>query len=316
MVKLSVFVACPYTLFPLPDYKKAFEAVAKAYPVTFTFADERITNQQILAKISNYIREHDISLFDITGWNPNVALELGIAVGMNRKYFILLNTYIDNREAPSDIRGIERIHYASNQELEAKVSILLSQELPNKQDRSESAFDSIKDNIARVLADNKGIGIGRIAELTQQDKAIVQSVVRAMVQSGGLKTTGAKKGTVYYPPDTDLRTVRRGPNSNQELKAKVSILLSQELPNKQDRSESAFDSIRDNIKDNIARVLADNKGIGLGRIAELTQQDKAIIQSVVKAMVQSGDLKTTGAKKGTVYYPPDTDLRTVRRGPK
>jgi hypothetical protein len=46
----------------------------KAYPVTFKFADEQITNQYILAKISNYIREHDISLFDITEWNPNVAL--------------------------------------------------------------------------------------------------------------------------------------------------------------------------------------------------------------------------------------------------
>jgi hypothetical protein len=138
--------------------------------------------------------------------------ELGIAVGMGRKYFILLNTYVDkNREAPSDIRGIERIHYTSNQELEAKVSILLKHELPNEQDRSESAFESIKDNIVRVLTDNKGIGLGRIAELAQQDKAIfiVQSVVRAMVQSGDLKTTGAKKGTVYYPRDTDLRTVRR-----------------------------------------------------------------------------------------------------------
>ncbi len=199
MAKLSVFVACPYTLFPLPDYKKVFEAVAKAYPVTFKFADQQITNQHILTKITNYIRDHDISLFDITGWNPNVALELGIAVGMGRKYFILLNTHYDkNREAPSDIRGIERIQYASNQELEAKMSILLKQELPDKQDRSESAFDSIKSNILQVLTDNQGIGLSKISELAHEDKAIVQSVVRAMVQSGDLKTEGAKKGTVYY----------------------------------------------------------------------------------------------------------------------
>jgi hypothetical protein len=199
MPKMTVFVACPYMLFPIEDYKKVFETIAKGYHVTFKFADEQITSQHILTKISNYIREHDISLFDITGWNPNVALELGIAVGMGRKYFILLNTHIDvNKEAPSDIRGIERIQYTSNQELEAKMAILIKQELPNNQDRSESAFESIKSNITKVLGDNLGIGIIKISELARQDKAIVQSVVRAMVQSGDLRTQGQRKGTVYY----------------------------------------------------------------------------------------------------------------------
>ena len=37
MAVLNVFVACPYMLFPLDDYKKTFETVAKAYPVAFKF---------------------------------------------------------------------------------------------------------------------------------------------------------------------------------------------------------------------------------------------------------------------------------------
>jgi hypothetical protein len=87
MAKLGVFVACPYTLFPLSDYKKVFETVAKTFPVVFKFADEQITNQHILTKVSNYIREHGISLLDINGWNPNVALELGISGGAGEEVF-------------------------------------------------------------------------------------------------------------------------------------------------------------------------------------------------------------------------------------
>src|ERR1700733_12743038 len=130
MTRLSIFVACPYLLFPLDDYKKVFQSVAKAYDIGFKFADEQITSQHVLTKVTNYIRDHNFSLFDITGWNPNVALELGIAVGLGRRYFILLNTKLD-KDAPSDIKGIDRIQYASNVELEAKLKLLIKQELPD-----------------------------------------------------------------------------------------------------------------------------------------------------------------------------------------
>jgi hypothetical protein len=67
MAQLKVFVACPYTIFPLDDYKKVFQAVGRSYDISFKFADEQITSQFILDKITNYIRDHDFSLFDITG---------------------------------------------------------------------------------------------------------------------------------------------------------------------------------------------------------------------------------------------------------
>jgi hypothetical protein len=168
------------------------------------------TSQHIFTKIFNYIRDHDISLFDITGWNPNVALELGLAVGMSKRYFILLNTHMDpNKEAPSDIRGIDRIQYASNQELEAKMKILVTQELPDLQTKSESVFESIKKRIAEVLKVNEGIGLSKISGLAGEDRTIVQSVLKAMVQSGDLKTRGETRGTKYYTGNFDLRTIRR-----------------------------------------------------------------------------------------------------------
>jgi hypothetical protein len=59
MARLNVFVACPYMLFPLDDYKKVFEEIGRLYDVNFAFANEQITNQHVLSKILNYIRDFD-----------------------------------------------------------------------------------------------------------------------------------------------------------------------------------------------------------------------------------------------------------------
>lgn len=208
MSALSIFVACPYTLFPMDDYKKVFEKVARNLGVSFKFADEQITNQFILKKISDYIRNHDFSLFDITGWNPNVALELGIAVGLDKAYFILLNTKIETNEVPSDIKGIDRIQYSSNSELEAKLILLVKQKLPVNQPKSDSIFSDIENRIILSLDTHPGLGINKLSELVSEDKVLIQSVVRSMLDGGKIKKKGQKKGTKYYTKDTDLRKLR------------------------------------------------------------------------------------------------------------
>ncbi len=208
MAQLTVFVACPYMLFPLDDYKAVFAAVRKAYDVEFRFADEQITNKHVLLKITNYIRDADISLFDITGWNPNVALELGIAVGLGRRHFILLNHKLDqNKEVPSDIKSIDRIQYSSNAELETKLIILIKQELPQLSSRSDSTFETLKVRITEALASAPDLNLVRLADAVSEDRTLIQSTVKTMVASGELKTRGQTRGMTYYTAETDLRTV-------------------------------------------------------------------------------------------------------------
>jgi DNA-binding MarR family transcriptional regulator len=66
--------------------------------------------------MKNNIAKSDYSIFDLSNWNPNVALELGLAEGLKKKpqknYYILLNTK-RSKEVPSDIRGIQRLEYTS-----------------------------------------------------------------------------------------------------------------------------------------------------------------------------------------------------------
>lgn len=113
----QVFIAYSYNLYPKADYRKVYQEIAKAFEVNFVFADEKVTSLHILQKIANYIRSSQFGIYDISGWNPNVTLELGLAFGLTERAFIALNpskTRVE--EVPSDLRGMDRIQYLSYSE--------------------------------------------------------------------------------------------------------------------------------------------------------------------------------------------------------
>lgn len=210
MAKLKIFVACPYMLFPLDDYKAVFTKISRSYDVEFSFANEQITNKHVLAKIEGYIEGANFSLFDITGWNPNVTLELGIAIGRRKKYFLLLNQKIEaHKDVPSDIKGIDRIEYTSNTELHSKLIILINQEMPTQSVSTRISFKSLQAKITRTLKNNPGLTIAKLSEAVSGDRNLLQSMIRTMVTNGDLKTRGQRKGTTYYSADTDMRTIPR-----------------------------------------------------------------------------------------------------------
>jgi hypothetical protein len=45
-------------------------------------------------------------------WNANVSLELGLAEGLGKDYYILVNSK-QSKDVPSDVRGLQRIEYSS-----------------------------------------------------------------------------------------------------------------------------------------------------------------------------------------------------------
>jgi hypothetical protein len=62
------------------------------------------------------IMKSDFAIFDLSDWNPNVALELGLSQSLRKKpskpYYIVLNTNRSD-DVPADIRGIQRLEYTS-----------------------------------------------------------------------------------------------------------------------------------------------------------------------------------------------------------
>ena len=107
----SVFVACEYSP---PSAFKSFRDALQRVPLEFHYADSAIRTAHVLERIRRGIDRCDYSLFDITNWNANVTLELGLAAGLNKDYYILFKPGRGKKsEPPSDIKGLQRIQYAT-----------------------------------------------------------------------------------------------------------------------------------------------------------------------------------------------------------
>lgn len=195
----QIFVAYSYKLYPKDDYRKIYKSLEKAFDVKFIFADEKISSLHILQKIVNYIRESKFSIFDISGWNPNVTLEFGLALGMNERSFIIVNpekTTIN--DVPSDLKGVDRIEYLSYTILEDQLAELLSQELPPlKTPNADSFLDDLRGNILKIINDGSEIGVSDIAKILNVSSDIIQVAIKPMIDVN-IAATGRRRGTKYH----------------------------------------------------------------------------------------------------------------------
>lgn len=127
----KVFVAYSYRLYPGDEYRAVFSGVGEKHGVDFVYADTQVGSKQLLEKIEQMIRGSTFAIFDISDWNPNVTLELGIARGIGHPYFIAIDPSKSTGgipEAPSDLRGLDRIQYDSMEALDAGLSRLIEQQ--------------------------------------------------------------------------------------------------------------------------------------------------------------------------------------------
>src|ERR1035437_7241460 len=105
----TVFVGCPYSRpFDFPKFK----STCSRLPIAWYYADTNLRSKHLLSILTTYIQAVDYCIFDVSFWNPNVSLELGMAEGLGKDYYILVN-HTQSKGVPSDINGIQRIEYSS-----------------------------------------------------------------------------------------------------------------------------------------------------------------------------------------------------------
>jgi hypothetical protein len=202
-----VFVAYPYEK-SKADYRAAFSEVGKEFDVTFVYADERITNKQILDKIKGMIEEAAFSIFDITTWNPNVSLELGIAVGLEEDYYILFDPTADQSDVPSELGGIDRLQYQDYATLKDELTRLLEQQYgaPSDEESAEGSqgedfnahIERLRGEVPSIVEADPGIQMGGIASKLGIQVEFAQSISRPLVEAGELETRGARRGMRYF----------------------------------------------------------------------------------------------------------------------
>jgi predicted nucleotide-binding protein len=116
----KVFVAHPFRDFTVDDFRATLDRVLADCGLKPIYADEVIKSGHILAKICRQIQTTRFGIYDITNWNPNVTLELGLAFGLRQPTLLLLDTR-HSQSVPSDLSGFDRIEYNSMQKLEAEL---------------------------------------------------------------------------------------------------------------------------------------------------------------------------------------------------
>lgn len=195
----QVFVAYSYRDYPKDDYRRVFKDLEEKYEVTFIFADEKITNMHIMKKIETFIRASDFSIFDISGWNPNMTLELGFAMAVTEQWYIALNpAKTEIKEVPSDLRGLDRIEYGSYTDLSSKLTVLMEQRYPKRKGSGiETFLSERRAQVRELLQKNPGLTITSMSQLLSLDVPVVQLVVKPMV-GDELEPQGVKKSTKYY----------------------------------------------------------------------------------------------------------------------
>ena len=196
----QIFVAYAYNLYDTRDYRKVYASLEKAFGVKFIFADEKITNMHILQKIISYIRGSDFSLFDISAWNPNVTLELGIALAMSEDWYICFNpAKTDIKEVPSDIRGLDRMQYESFSELEDKMTVLLDQWYPRSTRTTvEDYFGQASNDVIALIARQPGLRVNEISDILGINLRMSQVVVAQLMKDGHIQLEGRTRGARYF----------------------------------------------------------------------------------------------------------------------
>jgi hypothetical protein len=204
----DIFVAYPWNLYSSrAAYKKAYTSLEKGLTVRFVFAEERISSGHVIEKIESMIRETAFGIYDVSGWNPNVTLEYGIARGMRAKSFIAFNpdkTVVG--DVPTDVRGYDRLQYTSFEELSDRVAELVAQELGTGP-LAEDPLESDRTRLLEIVGQSPGKRADELADAMRTSLDYVQLLLRR--SKDDLETTGATRGTRYFPKEVKTKSAVR-----------------------------------------------------------------------------------------------------------
>ena len=196
----QVFVAYSYVTYDKKDYRRAFDEVSKAFDIQFVFADEKISSPHILQKIANYIRESQFGIYDISSWNPNVTLELGLALGMGEQVLVALNpSKTEMSDVPSDLKGVDRLQYQSFSSLQEELERLMSQVLPPpKDEKAEGFLEDLQEKIVLQVQKTPKVGVATIAKAVGVNIELAKVAIRNEL-GVRLQSTSNRRGTKYSP---------------------------------------------------------------------------------------------------------------------
>ena len=132
MGKTKVFVIMPFT----DDFFESYEMIKEHFSDDFEFshAGDEDNQQNILADIIPPIYQADVVLADLTGLNPNVMYELGIAHSFNKKTIMITRDNLN--ELPFDLKQYRAKDYTTHFKKFHDLIVYLEKNLNGARDNS------------------------------------------------------------------------------------------------------------------------------------------------------------------------------------
>ena len=217
----QVFIGCPFLIAIRNNYDKLKRDIENETPIHIVLADTTAvtSTDYLLEHITGLIRESAGCIFDVTGGNPNVSLEVGIAHALPADFLIALYTRKprvqrnaqrtlehegETKPIISDLQGRNRVEYKTYGVLKEQLLSRYLARLPymrrwNDFKRRHSSFIKPALHIfeeirtsgrtlrPRVVASLDGTGIAASDLLTALAGAKLISVKRG------------RGGGIYYP---------------------------------------------------------------------------------------------------------------------
>ncbi|MBP9095226.1 MAG: hypothetical protein KBG21_01375 [Ignavibacteria bacterium] len=125
----KIFIACNYNNKKIKtQFDTLKKKIERKFPYNCIIIDKEKIHEakDLWGKIKSEIKSSGICFFDVTGFRPNVVLELGFALGITnskeKKLFLTFHNRANGGSKPewnlSDVTGLIRIPYNSSKQLE------------------------------------------------------------------------------------------------------------------------------------------------------------------------------------------------------
>jgi hypothetical protein len=190
-----------FSIMPFGDsFKDIDRIISKAVrEVNFDYVRGDLSKRpgSILAQIIQEIKHSDIVIADITGNNPNVFYELGIAHQILGPDQVILITQSINEKQPYDIHQFRQLVYANNKEGRAK----LKADLPKRIEEAAAAISNHENwKIIRGKLPRTKMIVNDLKKVISQagEKGLEGFTIRIIASLGSMAISN------YEPPDNKL----------------------------------------------------------------------------------------------------------------
>jgi len=188
-----VFLGYPYSPpLALDDYRGVVQDLEQELPLRLWYFLDEVTTAELMRKVWRAILRADLVFCDVSGGNPNVAFELGLAVAENKNCLTLLKSGEPNPLGVADLGYAERVEYTSAATLKEKLREVLAARSSAIRVCREISYEVHYDGSPKSRVEIES-AIIEVLNRVYRSKRIVRGTARSILQDDNLVTVALNK---------------------------------------------------------------------------------------------------------------------------